>query len=138
MATSARKTSVKIEPKFIPVKVARKKAANQEMGDMQLSFDDDMPIPAKVPFVTARPGQTRLSEVVKLKGLHYDENRREIRAFGSDGKLRVCQVARLTGEAEQARVLWKKLSEAGRGKKDIQFMAAGGFNPNQWFFDIKI
>jgi hypothetical protein len=71
-----------------------------------------------------------------LKGLHYDEARREIRAFGSDGKLRVCQVARLAGEAEQARVLWRKLSLAGRGKKDIRFIAAGGFNPNQWFFDI--
>jgi len=136
MATSARKTSVKIEPKLLAVKKQTKKSL--DLQDMQLSFDDDMPILAKVPFVTARPGQTRLSEVVKLKGLHYDENRREIRAFGSDGKLRVCQVARLTGEAEQARVLWKKLSEAGRGKKDIQFMAAGGFNPNQWFFDIKI
>ena len=136
MATSARKSSVKIEPKLLTVKKQTKKPL--ALQEMQLSFDEDMPVAAKVPFVTARPGQTRFSEVVKLKGLHYDENRREIRAFGSDGKLRVCQVARLTGEAEQARVLWKKLSEAGRGKKDIQFMAAGGFNPNQWFFDIKI
>jgi hypothetical protein len=137
MATAARKTT-KTTPaaKTIPVKTQVKKTATA-LKSMELDFRDEEEkvVETKV-FITARPGPIRYSEPVLLKGLSYDENRREIKAFGSDGKLRTCQIARLVGETEAARVLWKKLSEAGRSKTEIRFCAAGGFNPNQWFFNI--
>jgi len=137
MATAtARKTATKTVAKTIPVKTQVKKKAT-ELKSMELDFrDEEEKVEIKTPFVTARPGPIRYSEPVLLKGLSYDENRREIKAFGSDGKLRTCQIARLTGETEAARVLWKKLSESGRAKTPIRFAAAGGFNPNQWFFNI--
>jgi hypothetical protein len=144
MATAARKT-VKTTPaakttdsksSSIPVKTQVKKQAT-ELKSMELDFrDEEEKVEIKTPFVTTRPGPIRYSEPVLLKGLSYDENRREIKAFGSDGKLRTCQIARLVGETEAARVLWKKLSESGRAKTPIRFAAAGGFNPNQWFFNI--
>jgi len=139
--TAARKTATKTVAKTIPVKEQVKKTAKPAaMKSMELDFRDEEEkvVETKVPFVTARPGPIRYSELVLLKGLSYDENRREIKAFGSDGKLRTCQIARLTGEVEAARILWKKLSEAGRAKTELRFMAAGGFNPNQWFFDVRV
>jgi hypothetical protein len=36
-----------------------------------------------------------------------------------------------------ASVIWKSLAEAGKAKKPVVFMAAGGFNPDTWFCAIE-
>jgi len=88
-------------------------------------------------FKTARPQLAdRLSSPVTLMALTFDEGNREIRVFASDSKMRRCKVDRLPS-IEYARTLWTRLQKAGTAGKNVVFVAAGGFSPDTWFYDVK-
>ena len=91
--------------------------------------------PVKV-FNTSRTGQDRMSKAVTVEYMHYDEMTKSIKVVGSDGALRECRTERLPS-LDHGRALWKKVAQAGKEKKSIQFVAAGGFSPDKWFYDIE-
>lgn len=91
--------------------------------------------PVKV-FNTSRTGKDRMSSPVQVEYMHYDEVTKSIKVVGSDGNLRECRTERLPS-LEHGRVLWKKLAQAGKNKTSIQFVAAGGFSPDKWFYDFE-
>ena len=86
-------------------------------------------------FTTKRTGADRTSAVVNLKAMHYDEATKSIKVFCDDGKMRECRVARLTNE-DAGRVLWKTLQQCGKDGIGVKFVAAGGFSPDRWFYDV--
>lgn len=92
-------------------------------------------LPVKA-FNTSRTGQDRMSKAVTVEYMHYDEVTKSIKVVGSDGLLRECRTGRLPS-IEHGRNLWKKVARAGKEKKSIQFVAAGGFSPDKWFYDIE-
>jgi hypothetical protein len=77
----------------------------------------------------------RYSDTVRIAGLSFDHGRRAIVALGSDGKTRLCLVDRLPS-LEVGRGLWTQLATAANEGKDVQFIAAGGFSPDTWFYAI--
>lgn len=87
--------------------------------------------------VTNEKAAVRLSDPMQIVAVHYDELTREIRVVGEDANVRVCKIERLKGGLDQARKLWVDLIEAKNSTREIQFMAAGGFSPDKWFYDIK-
>ena len=93
--------------------------------------------PLSKSFKTTRNGADRRSGPVKMAAAHWDEKNRHINVFGEDGHLRVCKVDRLES-IEKARMLWKDINEAGRNGVTIRFVAAGGFDPNKWFYTFEI
>lgn len=78
----------------------------------------------------------KLSDKVTVVAIHFDEKTREMRAFGSDGMTRKCKVDRLPSLAE-GRALWKKLQRVGKTQELVSFVAAGGFSPDVWFYDVQ-
>jgi hypothetical protein len=86
-------------------------------------------------FTTKRTGIDRTSAPVTISAIHYDEANKAIRVFGSDGNLRTCLVSRLAS-IEDGRALWTRLQSAGKAHTEVQFVAAGGFSPDRWFYDI--
>jgi hypothetical protein len=87
-------------------------------------------------FRVRRHVKDRVSQPVALQALHFDKKDREIRVFGADGLTRKCKVDRLPS-LDDARALWTKLQEVGKAGKEIQFVAAGGYSPDSWFYTIK-
>lgn len=89
-----------------------------------------------VPFSTSTPeAAVKHSEPCTIVACHFNEATREIRAVGDDTNVRICKIDRLQS-IEHARTLWKILQGATNEGTLITFMAAGGFNPDRWFFDI--
>lgn len=93
--------------------------------------------PASKSFNTVRTGADRISNSVTIQAMHFDENTRSIKVFGSDGNLRECRVERLPGGLEQGRQLWRQLQAHGKAGTDLQFVAAGGFSPDRWFYAVR-
>lgn len=91
----------------------------------------------QVAFTTVRTGDDRVSAAVQMHTAHYDKETNSIKVFCHDGKLRECRVERLPSKAIGQK-LWKDIQEAGKAKKAVQFVAAGGFNPDRWFYQIKV
>ena len=79
----------------------------------------------------------RLSKPVKLVGLSYDKATKEIKAIGDDNKIRICKIARLAN-IEDGRQLWKDLVQYGNDGMTFQFVSAGGFSPDSWFYRIDL
>jgi hypothetical protein len=93
-------------------------------------------IPTTKPFNTTRTGQDRVSAPVKIDAMHFDKVTNSIKVFCSDGNLRECRVSRLTS-LDAGRQLWKQLQEIGKAEKEVQFVAAGGFSPDKWFYTVQ-
>jgi hypothetical protein len=87
-------------------------------------------------FRTRYQAEDRVSASVKIVAMHFDEKLRQIRVIGSDTKIRKCNVDRLPS-VEVGRELWKMLAKAGKEQKEVQFVAAGGFSPDVWFYTVK-
>jgi hypothetical protein len=86
-------------------------------------------------FATKRTAPDRYSANVLIQAMHYDEPNKAIRVFCSDGLTRTCLVGRLA-DINDGRALWKALQAAGANKEEVCFIAAGGFSPDKWFYDI--
>lgn len=79
----------------------------------------------------------RLSKPVKLIGLQYDKATKELKAVGDDNKIRVCKIDRLA-DIEDGRKLWADLVKYGKEGMSFQFVSAGGFSPDSWFYRIEL
>jgi hypothetical protein len=89
-------------------------------------------------FSTNNPlGEDRVSQTVTLIELDYNETTRTIEATGSDKRKRQCRIDRIVDE-EVLKALTKNLQKAYDDGDLIQFVAAGGNDPNVWFYDIII
>lgn len=98
-----------------------------------LSFADAAP--AVKAFDTSRTGKERVSALVTIDAMHFDQATSSIKVFCSDGNLRECRVNRLPS-VEHGRVLWRQLQAAGKAKQEVSFKAAGGFSPDKWFYSF--
>lgn len=118
------------------------------MAARTIAFGNVSSIKAKKPaarFITARTGagDRRSSPTVMAAAIfNADEDVREIRVFCEDGNMRRCKVDRMLGadgkpDIEVARALWRKLTKIGT-TKTVVFVAAGGFNPDMWFYDVEV
>ena len=90
-----------------------------------------------VGFVTKVAGADRKSNPITIDSINYNENTKSIELTGSDGITRKCRVERLEGGIPAGRALWKQLLALGQEQKTIKVVAAGGFDPNTWFYRVE-
>jgi len=89
-------------------------------------------------FSTNNPlGEDRVSLPVTIVELDYNETTRTIEATGSDKRKRQCRIDRIV-DVEVLKELTKDLQKAYDNSNTIQFVAAGGNDPNVWFYNIII
>jgi hypothetical protein len=87
-------------------------------------------------FTTSRKGIDRKSSAVVMQDARFDEATQSINVYCADGKLRTCRLDRLPN-LEAGRALWAAIQTAGKAKKPVTFVAAGGFTPDRWFYTIE-
>ncbi len=87
-------------------------------------------------FATTRKGADRKSEPTLMMDARFDETTQSINVYCADGKLRTCRLDRLP-DLEAGRALWAAIQKAGKAKKPVTFVAAGGFTPDRWFYTIE-
>jgi hypothetical protein len=87
-------------------------------------------------FTTSRRGADRKSQPVLMMDARFDETTQSINVYCADGKLRSCRLDRLPS-LEAGRALWASIQKAGKAKKPVTFVAAGGFTPDRWFYAIE-
>ena len=88
-------------------------------------------------FSTSNPlADDRISHPVRIIEIGYNETTRTIEAIGSDGRKRQCRIDRISN-TEDLRQLTKELQAAYDNEEKIRFVAAGGNNPDIWFYKIQ-
>jgi len=103
---------------------------------MAATFTSSIRKAAPVNFLTSRKGADRKSEPTLMLDARYDEETLSINVYCADGKLRTCRLDRLP-DLEACRNLWMAIQKAGKAKKPVTFVAAGGFSPDRWFYTIE-
>lgn len=89
-------------------------------------------------FSTNNPlGEDRISQSVVITELSFNEQTRTIEATGSDRRKRQCRIDRIV-DTEVLKQLTKDLQKAYDNEDSVQFVAAGGNDPNVWFYNIII
>lgn len=91
---------------------------------------------AQALFQSKREVKDRVSRVVNVMAIHYDQPTRTIRVFCNDGNVRVCRIDKLT-DVNHGRQMWKHLEQCIENKWPVVFKAAGGFSPDKWFYDVE-
>lgn len=87
-------------------------------------------------FSTNNPlGEDRVSLPVTITALSFNEQTRTIEATGSDNRKRQCRIDRITDQAV-LKTLTKRLQSAYDKGTKVKFVAAGGNDPQVWFFSI--
>lgn len=105
---------------------------------MSKAFIPSFKVSAKVnvAFSTNNPmGEDRKSLPVTIAELTFNEKTRSIEATGSDNRKRQCRIDRLTDQ-KAVEALTKRLQKAYDAQTKISFVAAGGNDPNVWFYAI--
>jgi hypothetical protein len=101
------------------------------------SFSASKISPKEVKFMTARANRAdKKSDPVVMLNAHYNEETESISVFCSDGKLRECRINRLPSKEEAAK-LWTTIQKMGKVKTEVQFVSAGGFSPDRWFYGVE-
>jgi hypothetical protein len=91
---------------------------------------------ANVKFSTNNPaGEDRKSLAVTIVELTFNEVTRSIEVVGSDNRKRQCRIDRIMNEAD-LKALTKRLQTAYDKQTRIAFVAAGGNDPNVWFYTV--
>jgi hypothetical protein len=91
---------------------------------------------AAVKFSTNNPmGEDRKSLPVTIVEVLFNETTRSIEVTGSDSRKRQCRIDRITNEAD-LKALTKRLQTAYDKETRISFVAAGGNDPNVWFYNV--
>ncbi len=91
---------------------------------------------ATVAFSTYNPlSEDRKSLPVQITELVFNEKTRSIQVTCSDNKLRQCRIDRLVDDAA-VKSLSKRLQSAYDKGANVCFLAAGGFSPEVWFYNI--
>jgi len=89
-----------------------------------------------VKFSTNNPlGEDRKSLPVTIVELSFNEVTRSIEATGSDNRKRQCRIDRITNQ-DDLKALTKRLQTAYDKETRISFVAAGGNDPNVWFYTV--
>lgn len=105
---------------------------------MTKSFTPSFKVSPKVnvAFSTNNPlGEDRKSLPVTIVELSFNEVTRSIEATGSDNRKRQCRIDRLMDQ-NMVQALTKRLQKAYDAQTKISFVAAGGNDPNVWFYAI--
>lgn len=105
---------------------------------MSKSFTPVFKVAAKanVVFSTNNPlGEDRKSLPVTIVELTFNETTRSIEATGSDGRKRQCRIDRMNDD-KLVQALTKRLQKVYDAQTKISFVAAGGNDPNVWFYNI--
>lgn len=103
-------------------------------------FTPKFSVPGRVEtkFSTNNPtGRDRESDVVQIVDLFFNQNTRSIEATGSDGRKRNCRIDRFSSDKD-LKELSKNLQDAYNKELGVVFVAAGGNDPNVWFYNIII
>ncbi len=80
--------------------------------------------------------QDRRSSLTVPQAMHFDDVSRSIKVFCADGYTRECRVDRLS-DIKLGRQMFVDLEKAIKNKTEIRFFAAGGFDPNKWFYKFE-
>jgi hypothetical protein len=89
-----------------------------------------------VAFSTYNPAsEDRKSLPVQIVELAFNERTRSIEVTGSDNRKRQARVDRFANEAD-LKSLTKRLQSAYDKGTNVSFIAAGGFSPDVWFYNI--
>lgn len=102
-----------------------------------LTFSSSVIAAQATTFTTSRKGSDRKSAHVVMQDARFDEATQSINVYCDDGKLRSCRLDRLPN-LEAGRALWSAIQKAGKAQTPVQFVAAGGFTPDRWFYAISI
>lgn len=105
---------------------------------MSKAFTPAFKVSAKavVKFSTNNPlGEDRKSLPVTIVELSFNEVTRSIEATGSDNRKRQCRIDRITNEAD-LKALTKHLQKAYDAQTKVSFVAAGGNDPQVWFYTV--
>ena len=81
--------------------------------------------------------QDRRSALTVPQAMHFDDVSRSIKVFCADGYTRECRVDRLS-DLKIGRQMFVDLQKLIEQKKEIRFFAAGGFDPNKWFYKFEV
>jgi len=93
---------------------------------------------AQVSFSTNNPfGRDRESVPVIIEVLAYNADIRTIEATGSDGRKRQCRIDRFSDD-KLLKKLTSDLQAAYNTGTEVVFVAAGGNDPNVWFYNVII
>jgi hypothetical protein len=96
-----------------------------------------VPKTLNVAFSTNNPrGEDRMSDPVMIENLSFNETTRSIEVLCSDRRVRQCRVDRFKDDAK-VKAISKNLQTAFNKRILVQFVAAGGNDPQVWFYDIK-
>jgi hypothetical protein len=103
----------------------------------------EQPTQPAVSFITANPkAGDKISQPVKIVAMHFDDVTFSMKVMGSDMKMRECKILRLHTDNEQAkrigRALWARCAAAAKASEVVHFRAAGGFNPDRWFYTVEV
>jgi len=91
----------------------------------------------EVPFITNNPRMgDRVSEPTRIMDLSFNEVTRSIEVTCDDRRKRQCRIDRLAND-KMVKDLQKALQTAYDSKTAVQFVAAGGADPQVWFYTIK-
>lgn len=91
---------------------------------------------ATVKFSTNNPlGEDRKSLPVTIIDLDFNDITRSIEVTCSDNRKRQCRIDRIVNEAD-LKALNKRLQTAYDKETRVSFVAAGGNDPNVWFYTI--
>lgn len=87
-------------------------------------------------FTTKRVVADRRSSNVIPQAMHFDEATRSIKVFCDDGFTRECKVDRLA-DINAGRKIYQDIQMMIKEGTRMRFIAAGGFDPNKWFYTIE-
>jgi hypothetical protein len=105
-------------------------------GTMMTAFKPTFVTAKPALFMTNNPLDTdRMSKPVVIIGLEYFEDTNTVVANCSDSRKRRCQLNRLTDD-KFAEKMCKDLQKAYDKGTEVQFVAAGGNDPQVWFYNI--
>jgi hypothetical protein len=105
-------------------------AANGKQAEQNFTDKKEVVFSCRAP-----QAATKYSEPQAILLVQKDIAKREIRVIGEDGNVRVCKVDRLPS-TQYANELYATLKAAKDSETVVCFMAAGGFSPDKWFYDI--
>ena len=111
-------------------------ATNMTLKGMTMNASPAVEAPVQTGFRTRYNTSDKLSAVTTVAGVSFNETTREILALGEDGRVRRCKIDRMPS-LQDARNLWQQLVIAHNNDRPVQFVAAGGFSPDSWFYALK-
>jgi hypothetical protein len=109
------------------------------LKDIIMAYTPSFSVPKaiNVAFSTNNPrGEDRMSDPVMIEKLAFNEVTRSIEVTCSDRRTRQCRIDRMRDD-KMIKTLQKNLQTAFDKRMLVQFVAAGGNDPQVWFYTVK-